>query len=272
MSLVPLFLAYPFATADAARARAPARRNRARGSARRSRSRWSSDCCSIPRADVFGWLFGRYAFGSGIYPYNSANAFNLYALRQPFWQPDNAPLAIFGIPAGTLAGWGVALVLAATALDRRALPAAARRARVVEGAMLCALAFFVLATRMHERYVYGAFLLAMPLIAFGRTGGWAAAVLTVTTYLNLAYSLAYQTVMEAKTAGVDATDLWPAVSHPAALANVVLFFWLGYRYLGARNPRAMPRRRRMHVRRRVHSPRWPPRRARGSTRAKGSPA
>ncbi|HZW52820.1 MAG TPA: phospholipid carrier-dependent glycosyltransferase, partial [Candidatus Elarobacter sp.] len=103
---------------------------------------------------------------------------------------------------------------------------------LLEGAMLCALAFFVLATRMHERYVYGAFLLAMPLVAFGRSGLWSAAVLTVTMYLNLAYSLAYQTVMEAHTAGVDATNLWPAVSHPAALANVLLFFWLGFVYLG----------------------------------------
>ncbi len=98
--------------------------------------------------------------------------------------------------------------------------------------MLCALAFFVLATRMHERYVYGAFLLAMPLVAFGRAGGWAAFVLSVTAYLNLAYSLAYQTAMEAKIAGVDAMDLWPAISHPAAFANVALFFVLGYRYLG----------------------------------------
>src|ERR1700736_1399213 len=38
--------------------------------------------------------------------------------------------------------------------------------------------------------------------------------------------------MEAHTAGVNATDLWPLISHPAALANVVLFFWLGYLYLG----------------------------------------
>ncbi|HEY0613132.1 MAG TPA: phospholipid carrier-dependent glycosyltransferase, partial [Candidatus Elarobacter sp.] len=39
-------------------------------------------------------------------------------------------------------------------------------------------------------------------------------------------------VMEGKIQNVNATDLWPRVSHPASLANVVLFFWLGYRYLG----------------------------------------
>jgi dolichyl-phosphate-mannose--protein O-mannosyl transferase len=230
--LVPLFLAYPFAASDAVlRARRLAAT--AAGVAAGLALALGVGLLFHPHGDVLRWLLGRYTFGSGIYPYNSVNAFNLYALRQPFWQPDNVPLSIFGVPAGNLAAWGVALVLAATALivgrylqrrDDRAL---------LEGAMLCALAFFVLATRMHERYVYGAFLLAVPLVAFGRAGGWATAVLTVTTYLNLAYSLAYQTAMETKLAGVDATDLWPAISHPAAFANVALFFWLGYRYLGA---------------------------------------
>ncbi|HTJ27039.1 MAG TPA: glycosyltransferase family 39 protein [Candidatus Limnocylindria bacterium] len=187
---------------------------------------------------VFGWLLGRYTFASGVYPYNSVNAFNLYALHQAFWQPDGAPLSIFGLPLGSLGLWGILLVAASTVLIAgRYLQRRDDRA-LLEGALLVALAFFILATRMHERYVYGAFLLAIPLIAFGRTGLWSAILLTVTTYLNLAYSFAYQTVMEAKTPGVDATDLWPLISHPAALANVALFFWLGYRYLGGEAPAA----------------------------------
>ncbi len=226
-----LLLAYPFATADAAvRAR-----------------RLAGTACGVagafglaavvgllfhPSADVFRWLFTRYQFGSTVYPYTSVNAFNLYALRLPFWRPDSDPISLFGLSAGSYAIWGVGLVVAATALlvgrylqrrDDRAL---------LEGAMLVALAFFVLATRMHERYVYGAFLFAMPLIAFGRTGVTSSLVLTVTMWLNLAYSLAYQTVMESKIPGVDATYLWPGVSNLAALANVALFFWLGYLYLG----------------------------------------
>ena len=230
--LVPLLLAYPFATADTA-VRARRLAGTAAGIGAALALALVVGLVFHPRADVFGWLFGRYAFGSNVYPYNSANAFNLYALRQPFWQPDNAPLSVFGLPAGSLAEWGVALVLAAVALvvgrylqrrDDRAL---------LEAAMLCALAFFVLATRMHERYVYGAFLFAMPLLAFGSAARWPAFALTVTTYLNLAYSLAYQSAMEAKTGGLNTFDLWPAISHPAALANVALFFWLGYRYLGS---------------------------------------
>ncbi len=226
-----LLLAYPFATADAA-VRARRLAGTAAGIGAALALALVVGLLFHPSADVFGWLFGRYAFGSNVYAYNSVNAFNLYALRQPFWQPDNQVMALFGVPLGTLGVWGVVLVIAATALivwrylqrrDDRAL---------IEAALLCALAFFVLATRMHERYLYGAFLFAMPLIAFGRSGGWSAFVLSVTMYLNLAYSLAYQAAMEAKTPGVDATNLWPLVSHPAALANVLLFFALGYLYLG----------------------------------------
>jgi Gpi18-like mannosyltransferase len=234
-----LFLAYPFATADPT-VRARRLQATAVGVAAALGLTLVLGLVFHPSWDVFGWLFGRYAFGSNVYPYNTVNAFNLYALRQPFWQADATPLTLFGLPVGPLSGWGIGLVAAATLLivgryvqrkDDRAL---------LEGAMLCALAFFVLATRMHERYVYGAFLLALPLIGFGRVGWWSSLVLTVTMYLNLAYSLAYQRVMEAKTPGVDTTNLWPAISHPAALANVVLFFWLGYLYLGGaeRAPRA----------------------------------
>ena len=225
-----LFLAYPFAATD------PAVRTRrligtGAGIVAAFGLAGAIGLVFHPAADVYGWLFGRYAFGSNVYPYNTVNAFNLYALRQPFWDGDNAALTVFGVPVGTLWIWGIALVVASTALivgrylqrrDDRAL---------LEGAMLCALAFFVLATRMHERYVYGAFLLAMPLVAFGRGLVWPAIVLSVTMYLNLGYSLAYQTVMELHL-NVDARNLWPLVSRPASFANVLLFFWFGYQYLG----------------------------------------
>jgi len=228
-TLALLLLAYPFAAGDAV-----TRTRRLIGTAYGALA-----SCALalgigllfhPARDVVPWLFSRYAFGSTFYAFTSVNAFNLYALKLPFWKHDSDPISLFGMNVGSYAMWGVAL--AATALivgryvqrrDERAL---------LEGAMLVALAFFVLATRMHERYVYGAFLFAMPLIAFGFTGVVSAVVLSVTMFVNLTYSLAYQTVMESKIAGVDTTNLWPLVSHPAALVNVALFFWLGYRYLG----------------------------------------
>ncbi|MBV9440100.1 MAG: phospholipid carrier-dependent glycosyltransferase [Candidatus Eremiobacteraeota bacterium] len=186
-----------------------------------------------PAADVVGWLLQRYLFGSNVYPYNTVNAFNLYAVVQHFWQPDNVPLVVLTRPLWPLAAWGVLLVMAATAAIVAAYLQRRDDRAFVEGAMLCALAFFILATRMHERYLYGAFVLAIPLVAFGRTWLWTALVFSLTLYLNLAYSLAYQSVMENHVAGVDASNLWPLVSHPAALLNVAVFFVGLFRYLGA---------------------------------------
>jgi dolichyl-phosphate-mannose--protein O-mannosyl transferase len=226
-----LFLAYPFATDDAT-VRARRLKATAVGVTAAFGLALVVGLLFHPSADVFGWLLGRYEYGSSVYPFNTVNAFNLYALRQPFWQLDSTPLTLFGLSVGPLSAWGIGLVAAATLLIVGRYVQRRDDLALLEGAMLCALAFFVLATRMHERYVYGAFLLALPLIGFGRVGWWSSLVLTVTMYLNLAYSLAYQRVMEAKTPGVDSTNLWPAISHPASLANIVLFFWLGYLYLG----------------------------------------
>src|SRR5581483_11166189 len=227
-----MLLAYPFAASDAA--------TRARRLAGTGAGIVAGFALAVltgllfhPQADVLGWLLARYTYGSGVYAYNTVNAFTLYAVRGPFWQPDTAPLTFFGVAAGPLWAWGIGLVVAATALIvGRYLQRRDERA-FLEGAMLCALAFFVLATRMHERYVFGAFLLVMPLVAFGRTWLWSALALSVTMYLNCAYSFAYQAVMEAKLPnGPDPMNLWPGISHPAALLNVALLFFLTFRYLG----------------------------------------
>ena len=184
-----------------------------------------------PVAD-FVWLLQRYQFGSNVYAYNTINAFNLYAIKQPFWQPDTVPLQVFGMSAGPTWLWGIVLVLAATGLIVARYVQRRTDQAFLEAAMLVAFAFFALATRMHERYIFGAYLLAFPLIAFGRRYGWSAAVLSVTTLLNLIYSFAYQSVMETHPPGVDATNLWGMGSHLLALVNVAVFFTMGYIYLG----------------------------------------
>ncbi|MGD1065216.1 MAG: glycosyltransferase family 39 protein [Vulcanimicrobiaceae bacterium] len=227
-----ILLAYPFATTDGA-----TRARRLRGTL------WGIGAgiglglvvalLFHPAPDVIPWLIKRYAFGSAVYAYTSVNAFTIYALVRPFWQPDTQPLTFFGMQLGPIWAWGIALVAAASALIVGRYVQRRDEFSFLEGAMLLAFAFFVLATRMHERYVYGAFLLSFPLIARGRVGIWSASVLTVTMGLNLAYSLAYQAVMEAKTANVDASNLWPFWSHALTLANVVLFFWLCFRYFGS---------------------------------------
>ena len=57
--------------------------------------------------------------------------------------------------------------------------------------MLLSLAFFILSTRMHERYIFNAFLLMPALMFAGRRYIVSAALLTVTLLGNLVYSLDY---------------------------------------------------------------------------------
>ncbi|MEO6991658.1 MAG: glycosyltransferase family 39 protein [Candidatus Baltobacteraceae bacterium] len=188
--------------------------------------------------DQFTWLYGRYQYASSVYPDNSVNAFNLYALRQPFWQPDTQLVPnlhwgswTIGLPQYV---WGIGLFAVAALLVILRYLQRRDGLAFVEGAMLLSLAFFILSTRMHERYVFSAFALMPALMFAGRRYVVAAVALSLTLFANLAYSLDYLTVMDHHVAGLDATNLMPFLSRPAALVNVVLFFYLGYAFLGAR--------------------------------------
>ena len=178
-------------------------------------------------ASVLEWLYGRYAVGKNVYPYNSVNAFNLWSIVHPFWQADSAQI---GFAAQYI--WGIVLVVAATALIVvRYLQERTERS-LVEAAALLALAFFMLATRMHERYVYDGLLLTIAAMPFAARYRWAAAIFSMTLLVNLFYSLAYLAVVLNSTPGVNPTDMWPGVRHTLSILNVAVFFWLGYVYLG----------------------------------------
>lgn len=181
---------------------------------------------------AFGWLIQRYQYGSGVYSYNSVNAFNLYTIRSNFWQPDSGlwPLATFGFPQWA---WGIALLVMASALVLVAYAQKKTPQAFLEAACLLSLAFFVLSTRMHERYVFNGLVLAMPLIAFGRRYRYASALLSATLFVNLLYSLQYLKVMDQHIMGVDAANMWPLVTRACSALNVAVFFYLGFVYTGA---------------------------------------
>ncbi len=191
----------------------------------------------------FEWLIGRYAYASNVYPYDSVNAFNLYAVFLHFWSSDTILVPQLTI-AGHIVGitrviWGAALVLIGVALivsryvTRKDAPA------LLEATMLASFAFFMLATRMHERYVFNALALAIPLAFYRRRYLYATVVLTVTLFANLVYSLAYLKAVGGEMQGVDATDIMPLVSRPLATLNVLTFFYLGYVFLGSTSAEAM---------------------------------
>jgi Gpi18-like mannosyltransferase len=108
---------------------------------------------------AFGWLWNQYAYGSGVYQYNTVNAFNLWALRGTMWVSDNQ--YILGLPQYA---WGLLLVVAALALIVWRYVQDRTSAALLEGCAIATLAFFVLATRMHERYLFNGLLFIQPAI------------------------------------------------------------------------------------------------------------
>jgi Gpi18-like mannosyltransferase len=237
--IIPLLLAFPFATRDGAIRVA---RLRATGLGILAALVMSYDVAiafhpALSPIVEFRWLYDRYAYASGVYAYSSVNAFNIYALVHHFWEPDTQLVPDWqlfdrhiGLPQFV---WGILLLLVAVGLvvsryvQRREIVA------LLEGAMILSLGYFVLSTRMHERYIFNAVALAVPLVFYRRRYLYATFILSATLLGNLIYSLDYLYVMDAKIQGVDAGNLMPFLSHPASFANVIAFFYLGYVFLGS---------------------------------------
>ncbi|HET7814271.1 MAG TPA: glycosyltransferase family 39 protein, partial [Candidatus Baltobacteraceae bacterium] len=182
-----------------------------------------------PAADAFSWLYQKYNYGKNVYPFTSVNAFNLWSIKDAFWQKDSD--AVFGVAQYI---WGLVLLVAACALTIvRYLQTRTQRA-FLESAVLMALAFFLLSTRMHERYVYDGLVFSIVCLPFARRYLVSALVYSFTLFVNLFYSLSYLDVMSHPVAGstINAADMWPVVTHPLSFLNVAVFFVLGYAFLG----------------------------------------
>jgi len=175
---------------------------------------------------VLAWLFERYVYGTSVYAVNSVNAFNLWTINYAFWQSDT--LRVLFLPQFL---WGILLLAAAAVLILLRYAQSPTPRAFLEAAALLALAFFMLSTRMHERYLFNGLLLVVPLIFCGWRYILAAAVLTVTLFSNLLYALQYLNVMNQHLPG-DPTNLMPLLTRPMSLANVAVFFMLGYVFLG----------------------------------------
>ena len=91
---------------------------------------------------------------AGTYPYTSLYAFNLWSVVGDFWKPDDA----FVVPGGILLLVGLA-GSCVTVWRRRDGPA------LLAAGALAAMAFYFLPTRAHERYLFPAFALLLPLAA-----------------------------------------------------------------------------------------------------------
>lgn len=176
---------------------------------------------------VYGFLLAKYSYASSVYAVNSVNAFNLWSILHGFWDKDNQ-LILF-VPQYI---WGIVLVLAATALTLVRYWQAKTGQAFLESAAILTLAFFMLATRMHERYIYDGLTLTIACVPFARRYVWAAVAFSATMFVNLLYTLQYLYAASNPQPGVDTKDLWPLVTHPLSLLNVAVFFVLGYLFLG----------------------------------------
>ena len=177
---------------------------------------------------AYGWLLGKYTFAKNVYAYNSVNAFNLWSILHGFWEADSQRIAF--IPQYI---WGVALVAAAVILTVVRYWQARTQQALLESAALVTLAFFMLATRMHERYIYDGLTFTIVCLPFARRYVWASIVFTITLFVNLFYSLTYLYVVSGTAPSVtNPRDMWPFVTHPLSVVNVAMFFLLGYMFLG----------------------------------------
>lgn len=185
---------------------------------------------------AIAWLLERLSFGTNVYPYNSVNAFNLWAITLRdwasnqgalFWQSDSNAILLL-----TQGAWGIVLVLAALGLVVARYVQAKSPQALVEGCTIALLAFFVLATRMHERYMFDGVLFTAACIPFSRRYLWLAPALTLIFYTNLIYSWQYIWSVTNHVGGVNLANLWGPWTLMLSLANVVIFFYLGWYYLG----------------------------------------
>ncbi len=173
------------------------------------------------------WLIGQFAHGSSVYPFNSVNAFNLWVIHAPFWQSDSTP--ILGVAQSW---WGIALVVAAVALITWRYVQEKTEGGLLEACALALLGFFMLATRMHERYSFDGVLFCIACVPLARRYLWGSIALSVVLFANLIYSLQYLAAVTGQTPGVDAQNLWGLGTSFFALLAVATFFTLGYAFLG----------------------------------------
>lgn len=130
-------------------------------------------------------VFKAYIATTGEYPYVTLNAMNVWYFvygGMP-WMPDTAPV----LPGLTVKALGLILLAAATlyALVYLWWHADLRTAAVLKAAAMLSLAFFMLPTEIHERYILMAVMLSVAAAAFDRRWAWLAAGLTLSAWCNL---------------------------------------------------------------------------------------
>ena len=131
-------------------------------------------------------LYDQLRFSTNVYPYASFHAYNFWGVFR-YNQPDN--VEYLGI---TYQYWGIILYAVTTLFIIYSLREAKGIGALALGTGLCVVAFFMFITRMHERYLFPAFLplLAACVIYNSRYLWTGFAMLSVVQMLNLYHAYA----------------------------------------------------------------------------------
>ena len=144
--------------------------------------------------NLAGFLVSIYLKGYGSYPYTSVNAFNLWALVG-FWKSDAQTLLFLDL---FKVGW--IMFGALTAFSLYYLDKASKRTEktgyvfeisVLFIAFFLLFGFFMLPTRIHERYLFPVFAVLTMTLPFLKEARPLYGVLTVTYLANMAYVLPF---------------------------------------------------------------------------------
>ncbi len=181
--------------------------------------------------EALRWLLERYAFGSSVYDYNSVNAFNLWSIRGGMWTKDSMLIG-WGPLQFPQYVWGIALVVAALALVVWRYLQERTAAAFMESCAIALLAFYILSTRMHERYSFDALTFCIACIPIARRYLWGAIALSAVLFADQIYALQYLHDVTNSTPGVDPHNLWGPLTSFYSIIAVGTFFGLGYVFLG----------------------------------------
>jgi 4-amino-4-deoxy-L-arabinose transferase-like glycosyltransferase len=148
-------------------------------------------CFGLPGADPVMSLIGKFCEASETYSGLTINAFSLWrnpfsGLGDTFFRGDDTVVAL--VVGGIGLTWQQTGTLLFGAVVLLALWQVARRddmRGLLLASLLIAIAFFVLPTRVHERYLFPAVALAAPLLLSGRIWPWVYGGLSAVLFLNI---------------------------------------------------------------------------------------
>jgi hypothetical protein len=188
------------------------------------------------RLDLFGFLDLMFGTAGG-YPWLSVNAYNPWALvgsggRASLadgggWSPDD--IALLGPLPGVVIG--AALLLGAFALIALRLMWRSDRRSIVIALIVIALAFFILPTRVHERYMFPIFALLPLMAVVDRRWLWATVALSVAAFINMHAIL---TMPLYATPNIADLPLGPLFREPIGIYTSVLLHTAGFVFVAWR--------------------------------------